>query len=456
MQRRARASESTRSKSDPDSPPYPTHNCMNRRSRLLCTAALLLLSVAACSDDSPSADAGVGTAGNAAPAGSGAAGGGGVSAGGSGGTSVITAGRSAVAGSAAAGSGGSAGMAGSGRGPDDVGDDAGVAPAAGSGGTAGGAGSAGTAGAPVTAPAPDERMIGWAAVSGDGVATTTGGQGGRTVSPASAAELLMFAESEEPLIIQLRGAYAVPRLNVLSNKTLIGMSGGATIEGGVRIRGRDDDFVRNVIIKNVRLNGATSDVDGDALQIHFAHHVWIDHCEIWDGPDGNLDVVHGSNWVTVSWTKFRYTENPPDADHRFSNLVGHSDNNADEDTGRLKVTWHHNHWVERIIERMPRVRFGEVHVFNNYYTSTGNNYAVGGGLQARLRVENNVFEGMSNPHVFYEGEPTAQIVASGNKYTNTTGDMHTGQGNSFMPAYPYELEDVATVAASVKAHAGPK
>ena len=58
-----------------------------------------------------------------------------------------------------------------------------------------------------------------------------------------------------------------------------------------------------------------------------------------------------------------------------------------EDTGRLKVTWHHNHWVERVIERMPRVRFGQVHVFNNYFASPDNNYCVRAGRGARLRAD---------------------------------------------------------------------
>jgi pectate lyase len=63
-------------------------------------------------------------------------------------------------------------------------------------------------------------------------------------------------------------------------------------------------------------------------------------------------------------------------DHRFSNLVGHSDNNASEDAGRLHVTFHHNWWGQLVHERMPRVRFGRVHVYNNFYNSPGNNYCI--------------------------------------------------------------------------------
>jgi pectate lyase len=327
---------------------------------------------------------------------------------------------------------------------------------AGTGGAQAGAGSGGSAGSVSVPPGELEHApVGWASVSGDGVNTTTGGKAGQTVRAANAQALMDYAESAEPLVIELEGTYSVPRLQVNSNKTLIGVGEGATIEGGVRIRGSDEEPVTNVIVQNVRIHGASSDVDGDGMHIYFAHHVWIDHCEIWDSPDGNLDIVHASNWVTVSWTYFHYTDAAPDADHRFCNLIGHSDNNADEDTGRLKVTFHHNHWGAGVVERMPRVRFGQVHVFNNYYDAAGNNYCIGGGLEARLVVENNYFDGVSNPHIFYEGEPTAQIVADGNVYMNTTGMQDEGQGSAFDPPYDYDLDPAENVKAVVMANSGP-
>jgi pectate lyase len=298
-------------------------------------------------------------------------------------------------------------------------------------------------------------LIGWASVSGEGIPTTTGGAAGRTVRANGAQELLDYASSDEALVIELSGTYSVPRLQVSSNKTLIGVAGGATIEGGVRIRGSSSEPVVNVIVKNLRIHGASSDVDGDGMHIYYAHHVWVDHCEIWDSPDGNLDIVHAANWVTVSWTRFRYTSSPPDPDHRFSNLIGHSDGN-NEDVGRLKVTWHHNHWGANIIERMPRVRYGDVHVFNNYYSAAGNNYAVGAGLESRLLIENNHFEGVADPHIFYDGEPTAEIAIGGNLYTATSGAQDMGQGSSFDPPYPYTPDPAAQVKASVMANAGPR
>jgi hypothetical protein len=53
-------------------------------------------------------------------------------------------------------------------------------------------------------------------------------------------------------------------------------------------------------------------------------------------------LTHAVNWVTVSWTKVRYTpayRGAPGeevAQHRFASLIGHSDDNAAEDTNRLR------------------------------------------------------------------------------------------------------------------------
>lgn len=300
-----------------------------------------------------------------------------------------------------------------------------------------------------------DSLTGWAAVSGDGVTTTTGGAAGRVVRPTSAQQLVDYAASDEPLIIEIVGTFAVPRLQVNSDKTLVGVGDQATLQGGIRIRGASDAFVSNVIVRNLHVNAATSDVDGDGMQIYYAHHVWIDHCELYDAPDGNLDIVHAASWVTVSWTSFRYTAAAPDPNHRFSNLIGHTDGN-DEDIDRLKVSFHHCHWSDGVVERMPRVRYGKVHVWNSLYDAHGNHYAVGAGFAAQLLLEANFFDGVNDPHIFYDGEPTAQIVATGNEYASSTGAQDTGQGSAFVPPYVYALVPASGVAALVAASAGPR
>ncbi len=345
-----------------------------------------------------------------------------------------------------------------------AGGSAGDAAASGSGATAG---SSGTAGSPAEVPA--DALIGWAAVPGLGLDTTTGGDGGRTVRPTTAEELVAYGVSDEPLVIEVTGTFDVPRLELLSNKTLVGLAGGALLNGGIRIRPQSsDEVVNNVIVRNVRVNGATSIIEGkpdeapndddDAMVIYHAHHVWIDHCEIWDGRDGNLDIVHGSDFITVSWTKFRYSDVAPYENHRFSNLVGHSDsaNAAAEDRGALSVTFHHNWWAERVHERMPRVRFGKVHVFDNYYSSTGNNYVIRAGFEADLFVENNYFDGVSTPHEINEddGGP-AKLTARGNDYVDTSG-AEDQTGTAFEPPYAYDPDAADAVKDIVMNGAGPR
>ena len=65
--------------------------------------------------------------------------------------------------------------------------------------------------------------------------------------------------------------------------------------------------------------------------------------------------------------------------------------------GKLSVTFHHNWWAQNVNQRMPRTRFGDIHVFNNLYTSTGNSYCTNAGIQTHLLVENNVYIGVNNP-----------------------------------------------------------
>jgi pectate lyase len=46
--------------------------------------------------------------------------------------------------------------------------------------------------------------------------------------------------------------------------------------------------------------------------------------------------------------------------------MGHSDNAAAEDKGKLRVTYHHN-LFERVSSRLPSIRFGTLHVYSSCY-----------------------------------------------------------------------------------------
>ena len=291
----------------------------------------------------------------------------------------------------------------------------------------------------------------------------TGGGDAAPVTVTNAADLMNYAADSSARVIRISGTITAPEVQVNSNKTLEGADANALLVGGLRIRGSSSSHVTNVILKNLRIDGPNvndgDNNEGDGVQIHYADHVWVDHCEIFDSADGNLDIVHGSHWVTVSWTRFRYSGSAPAPDHKFCNLVGHSDSNGDEDTGRLGVTFHHNWWDQGVVERMPRVRFGQVHVVNNYFNAPGNNYCVRAGSYAHLLVENNYFQNVNNPEEFNnsDDQTTANITARGNVYDNSGDELTGGQGTPFTdPPYSMTIDDPNVLPELVQRCAGPR
>jgi pectate lyase len=100
--------------------------------------------------------------------------------------------------------------------------------------------------------------------------------------------------------------------------------------------------------------------------------------------DGELDITNASDLVTISWNHF--------AQHDKVMLIGSSDS-ATADIGKLRVTLHHD-FFDTDVQRMPRVRFGLVHVYNNYYLVNAANYSYswGVGVQSQIYAQNNYFD----------------------------------------------------------------
>jgi pectate lyase len=285
---------------------------------------------------------------------------------------------------------------------------------------------------------------------------TTGGGSATPMVVTTASALSSALSNASVSVIELAGTVS-GNFNVPSNKTLQGACGGqATINGHIGIGART-----NVIVRNLRVVGPNctdvSNCEGgeDSVEIGQSSRVWIDHLDVSDGSDGNLDITNGADLVTVSYSKFWYRGRS--GGHQFSNLVGNSDSNTG-DTGKLRVTWHHNWWADRVVERQPRVRFGQNHLYNNLWTSSGNNYCIGVGVNANILSENNVFIGVSDPmetQSYSNGSSVAHAV--GNIYTSTNGMTADLRGGSvFTPPYTVTLDAASTVEAAVRAGAGPK
>jgi pectate lyase len=187
----------------------------------------------------------------------------------------------------------------------------------------------------------------------------------------------------------------VGTVRVASHTTIYAAGPGATIRHGViEVHGAHDVIIRNLAFRDLWEPDPTGEYDKlgwDYVRITrgpekvFSHHVWVDHCDFGKVYDGQIDIVHGSDLVTVSWCKFAGDERGP---QKKVSLVGHSPNNVAEDKGRLNITFHHN-WYENIGDRAPRARFGNIHSFNNYINGAIN--ATISVVGATTLIERNVY-----------------------------------------------------------------
>ncbi len=204
------------------------------------------------------------------------------------------------------------------------------------------------------------------------------------------------------------------RIRVGSNTTIVGMDRRATIRGAwfdIRGAGRTNIIIRNLrFVDTYDCFPAWNPTDGaagswnaeyDSIAIRDGDHIWIDHNEFADVDtvdsrlptyfgrlyqvhDGQLDITNAASFVTVSWNRFR--------DHDKVMLIGSSDS-ATADRGRLKVTLHHNVF-DNVGQRAPRVRFGQVHLYNNLYRIHGDanyQYSWGVGRESAIYAHDNFF-----------------------------------------------------------------
>lgn len=301
----------------------------------------------------------------------------------------------------------------------------------------------------VTAPAAPElttaaasTVDGFASANALGQNGTTGGAGGQVVTATNTEQLLRHIDTIGPLIIQVSGRIAIEsKQGVRPNKTIIGLGTTAEITGGGL------DFYRsfNVIVRNTRFTNA----EDDAINVgRESHHIWIDHNEFVSPVDGAIDIVRGAEYVTVSWNWFRGTDK--------TMLIGHSDGNASQDTGRLKVTIHHNYF-DGSNQRHPRVRFGEpVHVYNNYYRANSL-YGVASTMNAGVLLEGNYFENVPFPCYSasgYADSGPGRLVQRNNIFTGSGTCEVSGGVTEPRTFYSYTVDSPANVPAAVRAGVG--
>ncbi|ESZ90472.1 Polysaccharide Lyase family 1 protein [Sclerotinia borealis F-4128] len=275
---------------------------------------------------------------------------------------------------------------------------------------------------------------------------TTGGKGGVTTTVSTLAQVTTAVTNDAVArVIVVSGTITGSvKVRVGSNKTIVGKKGATLVGIGLYINKSANVIVRNIITQKVFAS------NGDAIGVQASKNVWIDHVDassdLLDGKDyydGLIDVTHACDWVTISNSYIH--------DHFKASLIGHSDNNAAEDTGHLTVTQHNNYW-SNIGSRTPSFCFGFGHVFNSYFLNTNTGIDTRDGAQ--ILVQSNVFKNVSEPIAALYSDDTGYANAFDNDLGGYTNTAPVGTLTTTSVPYLYALLGSAKVVGAVVGTAG--
>ncbi|KAH7161447.1 pectin lyase fold/virulence factor [Dactylonectria macrodidyma] len=286
--------------------------------------------------------------------------------------------------------------------------------------------------------------IGYATQNGG----TKGGKGGSTTTVSTLAQFTKAATASGSSIIYVKGTISgATQVKVTSDKTIVGAAGAKLKGVGLYIKG-----VSNVIVRNLAIAEVLAD-NGDAINIQASTNVWVDHCDVSsnmkngkDYYDGLIDVNHGSDYITISNTYIH--------DHYKASLVGHSDSNSSEDKGKLHVTYANNYWYN-VNSRAPSVRFGTVHIYNNYYQKIGAT-GVNSRMGAAVLVESTTFVDSSSADALtsVDSKTTGTITVSDVSLGGATNNAPAGSFKSSSIPYSYTKYGSGSVKSKVVGTAG--
>ena len=307
---------------------------------------------------------------------------------------------------------------------------------------------------------------------------TTGGQGGSVVYATTGTEIneamCNRATVDTPLIIYVSGTINHDNTEQISgncdttgeeiqfkrvsNISLIGTGSGALFdEIGIHIRESSNIIIQNVHVRNVKKSGTPTSNGGDAIGMEKdVFNIWVDHNTLEasggesDGYDSLIDMKNTTQYVTVSYNHLYFSGR--------GGLMGSSDSDATN----TYVTFHHN-WYDTIDSRMPLLRHGTAHAYNNYYLNVSKsamNPRIGGSIKA----ENNHFENVNDPIGTFYTEDMGYWDVSGNIFENVTWDAEDSTTHPAGPdpvstttitiPYSYQLDDADCVRSIVTAAAG--
>ena len=223
--------------------------------------------------------------------------------------------------------------------------------------------------------------------------------------------------------------------NSINNVTFIGANQNAIFDGvGINFKS-----CNNVIVQNLTIHHPSKILknEKDCLEFNKCNYVWVDHCELYnDAPtsssekdyyDGLIDVKNESSHVTISYNYIH--------DAWKTSLVG---SGPDDLCETRTITYHHNIF-ENVNSRVPAIRSGYGHIYNNYYKdikSSGANCRI----EADVYIEDNIFENCKKPICADEDAIKGFYnISSGNVFTNCS-NVPSSSTTDFTPSYQYVLD----------------
>ncbi|KAK3688247.1 pectate lyase B [Podospora appendiculata] len=276
---------------------------------------------------------------------------------------------------------------------------------------------------------------------------TSGGSAGNVTTVTTLAQFTAAVDPKNtaPAIVLVSGVITGnAKVNIGSNKTIIGLPGAGFNGVGLQIRNQNNVIVRNIVSSFVKA------ANGDGLTIQASTNIWVDHCEFYsdlangkDYYDGLIDVTHASDFITISHTYFH--------DHWKTSLVGHSDSNGASDTGHLRVTYAYNYW-KKCGSRGPSLRFGTGHIYNSLYESMHS--AINTRMGAKVLVESNVFKNVTNPIQSVDSTRVGYAMAVDNDFGGGADGAPGANITDASIPYNYTLLGPVHVTATVLSQAG--
>jgi pectate lyase len=256
---------------------------------------------------------------------------------------------------------------------------------------------------------------------------------------------------------------------------------------------KGDDYptwTRNVIVRNIALDTPwdvnpedAANAYADGITVSRGQNIYLDHITISDGDtpdtlavapwltrhDGALDVVRGSDYVTIANSTFNK--------HHKTTLIGNGDSGrAWSDEGRMHVTLSGN-WWDGATTRLPLNRYGQVHMFNNLVTGSVSTKDVDvkfeSGTDARyhsnMLIENHYYNIVGLKLTEFcgkaiKGKDFTGFRSSGHIFTSDKAGTNLVDGQCgyappptaslWTPPYLYALQTATSTLTAVPANAG--